>query len=166
MWNQMIPIFDIIYSRSQQVVNLLATKEFVSQLLHRDRKQSMNLLCSCVFRKARPEEMNYSLVRGTIIETSRMRIYFGNRVGFLNALCAIYLLFTRDSSITIRSYVNTSITKSKSFLWVRIRHCLTWRNFVMHHHHQRNVCVDTSCILLGQMPIFANLHEVPCTPDY
>ena len=83
-----------MYSRSQQVVNLLATKEFVSQLLHRDRKQSMNLLCSCVFRKARPEEMNYSLVRSTIIKTSHIRMHFGNRMGFLNALCAISSLFT------------------------------------------------------------------------
>jgi len=74
-----------MYSRSQQVVNLLATKEFDSQLLHRDRKQSTNQLCSCVFRKAQPVEMNYSLVRGTIIKTSHMRMYFGNRMGFLNA---------------------------------------------------------------------------------
>lgn len=29
--------------------------------------------------------MNYSLVRGTIIKTSHMRMYFGNRMGFLNA---------------------------------------------------------------------------------
>ena len=155
-----------MYSRSQQVVNLLATKEFVSQLPHRDRKQSTNQLCSCVFRKARPEEMNYSLVRSTIIKTSHIRMHFGNRMGVLNALCAISSLFTWDSSISIMSYVNTSITKSKSFLWVRIRHCLSKRNFVMHRHHQWNVCVDTSCILLGQMPIFTNLHEVACTPDY
>lgn len=83
-----------MYSRSQQVVNLLATKEFVSQLPHRDRKQSTNQLCSCVFRKARPEEMNYSLVRSTIIKTSHIRMHFGNRMGFLNALCAISSLFT------------------------------------------------------------------------